>query len=44
MYNIQSNLKMMYAEDEDLHIGSYNVNAISGFHSQYLSNNKLIEE
>lgn len=31
MNNIQSNLKMMYTNEE--HLGSYNVNAVSGFHS-----------
>ncbi|CAK72180.1 unnamed protein product (macronuclear) [Paramecium tetraurelia] len=39
MQNIQSNLKMMYGKDEEeVHLGSYNVNAVSGFHSQFLSN------
>ncbi|CAD8134324.1 unnamed protein product [Paramecium pentaurelia] len=39
MHNIQSNLKMMYGKDEEeVHLGSYNVNAVSGFHSQFLSN------
>jgi len=34
MHNIQSNLKMMYTkEEDDVHLGSYNVNAVSGFHS-----------
>ncbi|CAD8050932.1 unnamed protein product [Paramecium sonneborni] len=39
MHNIQSNLKMIYGKDEEeVHLGSYNVNAVSGFHSQFLSN------
>ncbi|KAM3145234.1 hypothetical protein pb186bvf_002562 [Paramecium bursaria] len=44
MQNIQSNLKMIYGEEEQIHLGCYNVNAISGFHSQYLSNNRVIEQ